>query len=83
MPEGTTGTTGATPHRIGWAVNQMKAGVGVTRQGCKTPGQTVSYCAGGRVNTKGYIRLKTASGQTWPMTFGQRDILAKDWQLAS
>lgn len=70
-----------TRHGIGWAVKQARLGQAVTRRGWKYPGQRVVYVAGeGAV--KGYLKLVTASGRSWPMTFGQRDMLAKDWMLA-
>ena len=75
-------STTARPHRIGWAVKHAKAGEAVTRRGWRTPGQAVTYRQPTEVRAQGYLLLRTRSGRTWPMTFGQRDLLANDWQLA-
>ena len=77
-------TSSERAHRIGWAVKQAKAGRAVTRRGWKVAGQAVSYCVGdqGGSRPQPYLRLTTASGRSWPFTFGQRDILAEDWMLA-
>lgn len=70
----------STPHRIGWAVKQMRAGHSVTRK-WKCAGQKLSIVAGSG-QAKSYVLLTTASGRSWPFTFGQRDILAEDYRLA-
>ena len=71
-----------TEHRIGWAVKQATSGRKVTRRGWKTPGQYVSYVQATR-QQKAYLAWHTRSGRSWPATLGQRDLLAKDWQLVS
>ena len=70
-----------TPHRIGWAVKQAKAGVKVTRRGWKVAGQYVTYVAANG-SAKAYLAWNTRSGKRWPATLGQQDLLAEDWARA-
>lgn len=74
--------TTTTPHRIGWAVKQAKAGHAVMRTGWKVPGQRVSYRPD-REGSQSYLLLTTRSGRSWPATLGHRDLLAEDWALAT
>mgnify|MGYP001563458866 CR=1 FL=1 len=67
------------PHRIGYAVKQCREGKAVTRRGWKVKGQRVTLTD---YNGEGYLMLTTASGRSWPVTLGHKDILASDWTLA-
>ena len=70
-----------TPHRIGWAVKQAKAGAKVTRRGWKVAGQFLTYVPA-TSRSKDFLAWNTGSGKTWPATLGQRDLLAEDWAVA-
>lgn len=72
---------------FGGVLAALRRGEAVTRSGWKTPGQRVRLVKGGYADggnkAKAYFQIVTASGRFWPMTFGQRDLLARDWQIVS
>lgn len=66
---------------FGWALERMKAGKRVTRQGWNGPGQWLELQTpdGKSKMTLPYIFISTVAGDLVPWLASQTDMLASDW----
>jgi hypothetical protein len=69
---------------IQWAIDQMKAGFFVCRQGWNGPGQYLALQVPDENSkmTLPYIYITTVNGKRVPWLASQTDLLAEDWQLS-
>ena len=71
-------------HGIGWAIEQMRAGGKVSRNGWNGKGMWLALQAPD-VNSKmslPYVYMKTADNHFVPWLCSQTDLLAQDWDMA-
>lgn len=68
---------------FGWALEQLKSGQSVCREGWNGPGQflTLQVPDEGSKMTLPYIYIRTVQGDLVPWLASQTDLLAIDWDL--
>jgi hypothetical protein len=66
---------------IGWAIEQMRQGHNVTREGWNGPGQFLGLQVPDENSkmTMPYVYIITVSGDSVPWLASQTDLLADDW----
>ena len=70
-------------HDIGWAVDVMRAGNRVRREGWNGKGMWLAIQIPDAHSKMGlpYVYTKTAQGPLVPWLCGQTDLLADDWEV--
>lgn len=70
---------------FGYAIERLRAGFSVTRNGWNGPGQSLTLQVPDESSkmTLPYIYIKTVSGDLVPWLASQTDILANDWLIVS
>lgn len=68
---------------IGWAIEQMRQGARVMREGWNGKGMWIALQEPdtGSKMTQPYVYMKTAQGGLIPWLCSQADLLAEDWAV--
>ena len=71
------------PATFGWALEQLKAGMTVSREGWNGPGMYLALQVPDTDSKMSlpYIYMSTVEGNLVPWLASQTDMLAEDWQI--